>query len=137
MDTSTSLHRLQHDESTYLTHPSPVEAFETWQQTHEFDVDARKGDIAQLLITTPHVRSIYARLVPTCTTHSDFWSRYYFRVYQIEQEDAKRLQLLKRAHEICSENNDQTADTLEKDWDEPGTPRKPCPTHERIAFSRG
>jgi len=56
---------------------------------------------------------MYARLVPTCTTHSDFWSRYYFRLNQIDEEEIRRANLLKRAHEICNENHGN-------DWDEPG-----------------
>jgi hypothetical protein len=56
---------------------------------------------------------MYARLVPTCTTHSDFWSRYYFRLNQIDEEEIRRVNLLKRAHEICNENHGN-------DWDEPG-----------------
>jgi hypothetical protein len=56
---------------------------------------------------------MYARLVPTCTSHSDFWSRYYFRLYQLDKEELKRINLLKRVHERCNENH-------ENDWDEPG-----------------
>ncbi|CAF1559288.1 unnamed protein product, partial [Adineta ricciae] len=75
-------------------------------------IENRKDDITQLLIDSPHVRSVYTRLVPTCTTHQDFWSRYYFRLHRIEEDEARRLNLLKRAQEICDANQ---AD----DWDEP------------------
>jgi hypothetical protein len=56
---------------------------------------------------------MYARLVPAYTTHSDFWSRYYFRLNQIHEGEIRRINLLKRAHEICNENNGN-------DWDEAG-----------------
>ncbi|CAF1322987.1 unnamed protein product [Rotaria sordida] len=113
------LTRLQNDESTYLIDPIPNEAYEIWRQTTNFNVDTRKGDIAQLLIDAPHVRSFYARLVPAHTTHNDFWSRYYYRLHLIEEEEARRTQLLRRAHEICSENNDNIGINNENDWDEP------------------
>jgi len=113
------LTRLQNDESTYLTDPNPIEAYENWRQTTDFNVDTRKGEIAQLLIDAPHVRSFYAHLVPAQTTHSDFWSRYYFRLHHIEEEEARRTQLLRRAHEICTENNENTGNNNENDWDEP------------------
>ncbi|UJR32009.1 hypothetical protein I4U23_019479 [Adineta vaga] len=111
--------RLQKDESTYLTDPIQTEAYEGWRQTTDFNVDARKGEIAQLLIDAPHVRSFYAHLVPAQTTHVDFWSRYYFRLHQLEEEEARRTQLLRRAHEICAEANDDTAENNTNDWDEP------------------
>jgi hypothetical protein len=73
-----------------------------------------------LLIDAPHVRAFYARLVPAHTTHSDFWSRYYYGLYQIEEEEARHTQLVRRANEICSENNDNIDKHNENDWDESG-----------------
>jgi hypothetical protein len=110
--------RLQNDESTYLNDPTPFETYENWRQTTDFNVDTRKGDIAQLLIDAPHVRSFYAQLVPAQTTHSDFWSRYYFRIHQIEEEEARRTQLLRRAHEMCSNTDENAGKNNENDWDE-------------------
>jgi hypothetical protein len=66
-----------------------------------------------LLVDAPHIRSFYIRLVPACTSHNDFWSRYYFRLHQIDEEETRRINLLKRAHEICNESSGN-------DWDEPG-----------------
>ena len=40
---------------------------------------------------------LYAHLVPACTTHSDFWSRYYFRLHQLNEDETRRINLLKRA----------------------------------------
>ncbi|CAF4139532.1 unnamed protein product, partial [Adineta steineri] len=113
------LTRLQNDESTYLTDPSQTEAYEAWRETSSFNDETRKGEIAQLLIDAPHVRSFYSHLVPAQTTHVDFWSRYYFRLHQLEEEEARRTQLLRRAHEICSENNDNNEENNANDWDEP------------------
>lgn len=87
--------------------------YENWRETNDFNVDNRKGEIAQLLIDSQYIRSMYTRLVPTCTSHSDFWSRYSFRLHQIDEEETRRTNLLKRAHEICNENNSN-------EWDEPG-----------------
>ncbi|CAF1478992.1 unnamed protein product [Adineta steineri] len=113
------LTRLQNDESTYLTDPSQTEVYEAWRETSNFNDETRKGEIAQLLIDAPHVRSFYSHLVPAQTTHVDFWSRYYFRLHQLEEEEARRTQLLRRAHEICSENNDNNEENNANDWDEP------------------
>ncbi len=112
--------RLQNDESTYLNDPTPLEAYENWRQTTDFNVDTRKGEIAQLLIDAPHVRAFYAQLVPAQTTHSDFWSRYYYRLHQIEEDEARRTQLLRRAHEMCSETTENIGKNNSTDWDELG-----------------
>ncbi|CAF4703686.1 unnamed protein product, partial [Rotaria socialis] len=103
----------------------------TWRQTTNFNVEARKGDISRLLIDVPHVRSYYARFVPAQTTHVDFWSRYYYRLHLIEEEETRRTQLLRRAHEICSENNDNTGKNNENDWDEPESREEPVPTEKQ------
>lgn len=103
-----------------MTDPTPQEAYENWRETTNFNVDGRKGEIAQLLIDAPHVRSLYAHLVPAQTSHSDFWSRYYYRVHLIEEEEARRTQLLRRAHELCAESNETTGKNTETDWDELG-----------------
>ncbi len=100
-----------------MVDPTPIEAYTAWRETSDFNVDKRKGDIAQLLIDAPHLRSLYARLVPACTTPNDFWSRYYFRLYQLDEDETRRFNLLKRAHEICNENN-------ANDWDGPGKNEK-------------
>lgn len=114
----TEVKRLQNDESTYLADPTPIEAYEQWRQTSDFNVETRKGEIAQLLIDAPHVRSFYAHLVPAQTTHNDFWSRYYYRLHQIEDDEARRLQLLQRAKEICAENPNDKGKNKENDWEE-------------------
>jgi len=132
--------RLQNDESTYLIDPTPIEAYETWCETT--DVDKRKGEIAQLLIDASNVRSIYARLVPTCTSHSNFWSRYYFRLHQLDEEETRRINLLKRAHEICNENNGNDWDEPDDEWSQEASnvnkqlPTVPTMTPENITCER-
>ena len=96
-----------------MTDPDSIDAYQTWRETSHFNIDELKGQISQTLITAPHIRFIYARSVPACTTHADFWARYYFRLHQLNEEETKRMNLLKRAHEICNE-------THENDWEDPG-----------------
>ncbi|CAF5109486.1 unnamed protein product, partial [Rotaria sp. Silwood1] len=56
--------RIQNDESTYLMDPTPIESYQSWREKTDFNIDKRKGEIAQLLIDVPHIRSFYARFVP-------------------------------------------------------------------------
>ncbi|CAF3399337.1 unnamed protein product [Rotaria socialis] len=104
--------RIEHDDATYLTDPTPIESYKAWREANDFSADERKGQIAQLLIDIPQIRSLYSRFVPACTTHNDFWSRYYYRISKLDEEETRRLNFLKRAQETCNEHN-------ENDWDEP------------------
>ena len=79
-----------------------------------------KEKSSQLLIDAPHVRAFYARIVPAETSHAEFWARYYYRIHQLEEEEARRTQLIRRAHEICTEQNDEKDLNDGTDWDEPG-----------------
>lgn len=50
------------DTGTYLDEPSgPPEQFADWLKS--FDLDSKKGDISELLISMVEVRSLYATLV--------------------------------------------------------------------------
>ena len=55
---------IQVDTGTYLNEPTgPRDQFIDWTQS--FDLDSKKGDISDLLITMVEVRSLYATLVNT------------------------------------------------------------------------
>jgi len=48
--------------------------------------------------------------VPLTVSNLDFWSRYYFRCRQLDEEEARRLELMRRADEVQGEK--------EIGWDE-------------------
>ena len=48
--------------------------------------------------------------VPLTVSNLDFWSRYYFRCYQLDEEEARRVELMRRADEVQGEK--------EIGWDE-------------------
>ncbi|CAF0838888.1 unnamed protein product [Didymodactylos carnosus] len=110
------LNKIQTDETVYLNDPVPYDLYEQWKSNlaSNSDIDSKKGEISQLLIDNPTIRSIYSRLVPAKTTHTDFWMRYFYRVYQIEEDEIRRLNNLKRAQQMI--NGDNRND--EADWDE-------------------
>ena len=50
------------DTGTYINEPSgSLEQFADWVKS--FDIDSKKGDISELLISMVEVRSLYATLV--------------------------------------------------------------------------
>ena len=98
--------QFENDDETYLVDSQPI----------DFNVDERKSEIAQILIDSPHIRAIYSRLVPTATSHNEFWSRYFSRLTIYEEKQHRRTHLLKRAEEICQKNDFQR--TKSSDWDD-------------------
>ena len=104
--------RLENDETTYLS-----------GTTHnEFNAENRKNEIAQILIDSPHVRAMYTRLVPTATSHAQFWSRYFHHLSVFQGNEERRSQLLKRAEEICQKNENSSWDDPEDESSEPNVP---------------
>lgn len=42
--------------------------------------------------------------VPLTVSNNDFWRRYYFRVHLLEEEEARRVELMKRAENVQGDN---------------------------------
>lgn len=107
------LENLQSSQSTYLNEPDQTNSeFIEWKS--KFSTEAQKSIISELLIQNSSMRLLYSQLVPSQLTNDDFWSRYFYRVYLLEEENKKRVKLLERADNQVVKDNEQ--DTL--DWDE-------------------
>jgi hypothetical protein len=64
------------------------------------------------------MRLLYSQLVPVQISNVEFWSRYFFKVNQLEEEHKKRIKLLERAskEEEGLKNDDSQQESL--DWDD-------------------
>ncbi|TNN60093.1 BSD domain-containing protein 1 [Liparis tanakae] len=129
------LYSLQADPATYCNEPDgPPEQFDNWLST--FSLEDQKAGLSELLVSSPSIRALYTKMinlanavemsvsgiavnkmtallfsqVPAAVAHSEFWQRYFYRVFQLEQEEAKRLALKQRA--------EQTAHTETLGWEE-------------------
>ncbi|XP_027461053.1 BSD domain-containing protein 1 isoform X4 [Zalophus californianus] len=117
--TKARLYSLQSDPATYCNEPDgPPELFDAWLS--QFCLEEKKGEIAELLAGSPSIRALYTKMVPAAVSHSEFWHRYFYKVHQLEQEQARRDALKQRAEQSISE---------EPGWEEeeggPG-PLSPC-----------
>ncbi|CAI5695331.1 unnamed protein product [Oreochromis niloticus] len=102
------LYSLQADPATYCNEPDgPPEQFESWLST--FSLEDKKGEISELLVNSPSIRALYTKMVPAAVAHSEFWQRYFYKVFQLDQE-ARRLVLKQRA--------EQSAHTETLGWEE-------------------
>uniref|UniRef100_A0A8D0CCM8 BSD domain containing 1 n=1 Tax=Salvator merianae TaxID=96440 RepID=A0A8D0CCM8_SALMN len=92
------LYSLQSDPATYCNEPDgPSELFETWLS--RFSLEEKKGEISELLVNSPSIRSLYSKMVPVAVSHSEFWQRYFYKVHQLEQEEVRREALKQRAEQ--------------------------------------
>ncbi|XP_028341679.1 BSD domain-containing protein 1, partial [Physeter macrocephalus] len=96
------LYSLQSDPATYCNEPDgPPELFDTWLS--QFCLEEKKGEISELLVGSPSIRALYTKMVPAAVSHSEFWHRYFYKVHQLEQEQARRDALKQRAEQSISE----------------------------------
>ncbi|XP_037356841.1 BSD domain-containing protein 1 [Talpa occidentalis] len=106
--TKARLYCLQSDPATYCNEPDgPPELFDSWLS--QFCLEEKKGEISDLLVGSPSIRALYTKMVPAAVSHSEFWHRYFYKVHQLEQEQARRDALKQRAEQSISE---------EPDWEE-------------------
>ncbi|XP_061110762.1 BSD domain-containing protein 1-like isoform X2 [Conger conger] len=103
------LYSLQADPATYCSEPDgPPEQFEAWFCS--FSLEEKKGEISELLVSSPSIRALYTKMVPVAVSHSEFWQRYFYRVFQLDQEEERRLALKRRA--------EKSTDSEGLDWEE-------------------
>ncbi|XP_034714437.1 BSD domain-containing protein 1 [Etheostoma cragini] len=103
------LYSLQADPATYCNEPDgPPEQFDNWLSN--FSLEDKKGEISELLVNSPSIRALYTKMVPVAVAHSEFWQRYFYRVFQLDQEEARRVALKQRA--------EQTTHTETLGWEE-------------------
>ncbi|XP_051942645.1 BSD domain-containing protein 1 isoform X1 [Hippocampus zosterae] len=103
------LYNLQADPATYCNEPDgPPEQFDNWLSN--FSMDDKKGEISELLVSSPSIRALYTKMVPAAVAHSEFWQRYFYKVFQLDQEEARRVVLKQRA--------EQTSHTEVLGWEE-------------------
>ncbi|XP_048681990.1 BSD domain-containing protein 1 isoform X1 [Caretta caretta] len=96
--TKARLYTLQSDPATYCNEPDgPIELFESWLS--QFNLEEKKGEISELLVTSPSIRALYTKMVPVAVSHSEFWQRYFYKVHHLEQEEVRREALKQRAEQ--------------------------------------
>ncbi|XP_063410834.1 BSD domain-containing protein 1-like isoform X2 [Mytilus trossulus] len=104
------LHAIQVDPGTYCNDPSgSIDKYKEWLKS--FNMEVRKGEVSELLVSQVEVRGLYTRLVPSEISHANFWRRYFYKVHQLQVDEARKLALMKRA-----EQSEKKEDSI--NWDE-------------------
>ncbi|CAM0135011.1 hypothetical protein VKS41_000414 [Umbelopsis sp. WA50703] len=94
------LAELRTDKSYFLAPPTQED--EDDKKIHEtfvagFSVEEYTDEIAKLLQEHPELRQTMDELVPVQVSYHDFWLRYFYRSWKIDQEDEKRRQIVQGA----------------------------------------
>ncbi|ELW48621.1 BSD domain-containing protein 1 [Tupaia chinensis] len=135
--TKARLYSLQSDPATYCNEPDgPPELFDAWLS--QFCLEEKKGEISELLVGSPSIRALYTKMVPAAVSHSEFWHRYFYKIHQLEQEQARREALKQRAEQNVSEEPGWEEEEEELIGVSPASPKEAkVPAARTSTFSEG
>jgi len=108
------VHFIQTDPGTYCNEPEGL--FNEWFET--FELDDHKIEMSNLLIENTSVRAIYTQLVPNVISHNIFWQRYFYQLFLLNVEEKKRNDILARASNVSSKDDNEDEGWSEDDDDE-------------------
>ncbi|KAJ1947815.1 BSD domain-containing protein 1 [Kickxella alabastrina] len=106
---------IRESEDTYLVDPREMSEFKTFEEA--FVMDQGMLQVAQLLAENPAMAGIHAKLVGEKVEENEFWTRYFFRAWMVEQEEVRRKKLVEAAVAATAED-EFSWDAEEEDEDE-------------------
>ncbi|XP_049764171.1 BSD domain-containing protein 1-like [Schistocerca cancellata] len=91
------LHSIILDPNTFLTDPDEkyTQQYEAWLEIIEDQLTTER--LSKLMAASPDLHQQYTKLVPEQVSHILFWQRYLFRKALLEDEEARREALERRA----------------------------------------
>ncbi|KAB5545438.1 hypothetical protein DKX38_013550 [Salix brachista] len=87
---------LQCDFDTYCSEPEDKEDYEKWK-SRGFVIDEEKEEIERLITENGVIKEIYGEVVPDRVDNESFWSRFFYRMFKLNQAEEARALLVKRA----------------------------------------
>ncbi|KAJ6904075.1 hypothetical protein NC651_021271 [Populus alba x Populus x berolinensis] len=87
---------LQCDFDTYCSEPEDKEDYEKWK-SRGFVIDEKKEEIERFISENGVIREIYGEVVPNKVDDESFWSRFFYRMFKLNQAEEARALLVKRA----------------------------------------
>ncbi|CAK9183408.1 unnamed protein product [Ilex paraguariensis] len=95
------LRTIQSDVKTYCEEPENLEDYNNWKLG--FVLEEKSQEVENLIGDSGALEGIYKRVVPNEINHGTFWSRYFYRVHKLNQQESVRANLVKRAVSINDE----------------------------------
>ncbi|KAJ2610580.1 hypothetical protein H4S08_003552 [Coemansia sp. RSA 1365] len=81
----------------------------------ELSLDDRKDEMRRLLEVNPAMANIHKRIVPDKVSEVVFWTRYFFNVWKVEQEEIRRKKLVEAA--VAATKDDEFSWDMDDDAD--------------------
>ncbi|CAK9151019.1 unnamed protein product [Ilex paraguariensis] len=97
----TQLRAIQSDVKTYSEEPEDLEDYNKWKLG--FVLEEKNEEVENLVAESGALEGIYTRVVPNEVDRETFWSRYFYRVHKLDQQESVRANLVKRAISIDDE----------------------------------
>lgn len=107
------LRKIKIEHGTFCHEPEgPPELYESWLES--FHLQSHSDEVSQIMANNPETRQIYSKLVPAAISNIEFWQRYFYRVHQLKEKEARRAELVKRVNvekieDLAWEDDDETA----------------------------
>lgn len=118
---ASKLRIIEMNEKTYLCDPYEAD-FEPFSRRFADEFEQTKNEFQALLSKNEVVRSFYQQHVPNVVPERLFWTRYAYRVHELDVEDEKRRHLLERMEKMKNEEPvsgwDDDDEPLTKDADD-------------------
>ncbi|GFP97869.1 bsd domain-containing protein 1 [Phtheirospermum japonicum] len=92
---------IQSDSATFCEDPEDSEEYKKWKLG--FELEKKRDEIDILIGENGNLESAYKRLVPNAVDPEAFWSRYFYRVEKLKQQESVRANLVKRAISVDDE----------------------------------
>eukprot|EP01024_Parvocaulis_polyphysoides_P007986 TRINITY_DN1234_c0_g2_i1.p1 TRINITY_DN1234_c0_g2~~TRINITY_DN1234_c0_g2_i1.p1 ORF type:complete len:473 (-),score=102.27 TRINITY_DN1234_c0_g2_i1:543-1961(-) len=103
---------MQRDSSTYLEEPEDVDNFQQWRTN--FSISSKRSEIDKIIKENAFMGELQQRIVPLIVDHDTFWTRYFYRLQQLQDKHAQRVALTSKEVKVEEE---------EVSWDDQPTPR--------------
>ncbi|KAL6505098.1 hypothetical protein OROGR_024915 [Orobanche gracilis] len=98
------LRALQSDSSTFCEDPEDVEDFRKWE--FGFELENNRDEIDTLIGKNGILVDFYEKCVPSAFDPKTFWSRYFYRVDKLKQQESVRANLVKRTISVDDDDDD-------------------------------
>ncbi|KAJ3693748.1 hypothetical protein LUZ60_009228 [Juncus effusus] len=84
------------DPATFADPPEDQSDFDTWRSKF-FKIEEKKDEIEVLMKENSQLEVFLEKLVPNLVDEETFWSRYFYKVYKINQAEDARAKIVKMA----------------------------------------
>ncbi|KAJ2829761.1 hypothetical protein GGI24_002066 [Coemansia furcata] len=114
---------IQESADTYLVDPRGQVNTGFMDFVGEFSLDDKQDEIAALQKENPVVAQMHKDLVPEKVAESEFWTRYFYQAWMVDQEESRRKKLVEAA--VASAVEDEFSWDMDED-EESRTEAKPA-----------